>query len=341
LRHPNVVPIRSAGEILGHAYFVMPWIEGAPLDEYVQSRRLSLADRVELLIKIGGAVEHAHQRGVMHLDLKPSNVRVDLSGEPVVMDFGLARLAGGDTSDASIPGAGIAGTPAYMAPEQVRNRDDVDIRADVFMLGLLLYEVMAGQRARRSPEGGESRRTLDIALQPVRPIREAAPRVDAEMAAIVSTATALAPVDRYATAKAFSDDLQRYISGAPVQVMGRGLWYRFRKLSRKHLVAVLGAIAIIVILVMSASIFLEAKRFAEEASGKAGRVTEDLIRTTERLYEGRLAKVFDELARLNREMGNDESAEEYEEQAKLSRRRAQARPEPSLGEGASDFGSLP
>jgi hypothetical protein len=318
LRHPHVIPIRSAGEILGHAYYVMPWIEGQPLDEYVRQHQPSLRRRVELIAKICAAVDHAHKRGVMHLDLKPSNVRVDKAGEPVVMDFGLARLASKDGTDFVLPGLGVAGTPAYMAPEQVENREDVDTRTDVFMLGLLLHEILTGQRARAAEPQDGKRPSLDMALQRPAPVRSLAPGVGAELAAIVNMATAPRREARYQTAEALLHDLEQYLAGRPVEAMGDSLTYRLSKLTRQHLSVVVGLLAVMLILLTAVLVVREAQRYQDDAYQRAEEVKPALQRANER----RMARLYLELSEAYRQLGMHQLAEDYKLQAENLFRRA-------------------
>lgn len=316
LRHPNVIPIRSAGEIHGHAYYVMPWIEGAPLDEYARTKSLTVRQRVQLVSKICAAVDHAHKRGVMHLDLKPSNVRVDASGEPLVMDFGLARRAAEEADGDVGIFLGIAGTPAYMAPEQVDGLQDVDTRADVFMLGLLTFEVLCGRRA-RTPEAdaGDSFRALAAQAPP--PIRTCVPGVSAELACIVDKALSLRREARYQTAEALLDDLRRYLEGAPVRAMGDSLAYRFRKLSRRHLAGLFGIVAVVTLLIGAMIVTREAQRMVDEAYRRASYADHGRFLASERS----LARAYSQIAELHRKQGNAALAEDYALRAETLRKR--------------------
>ncbi len=258
LRHPNVITIRSDGQVNGHAYFVMPWIEGLTLDEYVKQTPLSYARKVELVAKICDAVHHAHQRGVMHLDLKPTNVRVDASGEPIVMDFGLARVTGADLSEPPGLALGVAGTPLYMAPEQIENRDDLDVRADVYGLGLLLYEVLVGRRAKGVQLTKSQRPTLEVAREVPPPPRAVDPKVPRELEAIALRAIEVERERRYPTARALYEDLLSYRQGRLVQAYAHRRWYRVRKrmhLHRERLVS-LGLITLVLGLGLAIRIYL-------------------------------------------------------------------------------------
>ena len=349
LRHPHVIPIRSAGEILGHAYFVMPWIEGIPLDQHISKRKPDIRQRLDLLIKICSAVDHAHKRGVMHLDLKPSNVLVDSSGEPMVMDFGLARLSTGETADGEGWGLGVAGTPAYMAPEQASDREDVDTRSDVFMLGLLLYEVLCGRRARHGSAEEAQHASLDLARQEPPPIRQAAPHLGTELAVITQTATAMDREKRYQTAKALLDDLERYRSGEPVRVMGEGFLYRMSKFSRKHLAVLVGVLAVALVVTSAMIVRRESQGMLEEAYGRGVLIDNERFQAEARLSErrrqriqqaqadmrslaGELAGVYQELADAYSQLGKLNQTQRCTAHAKEARKRADTTSRPTTSD---------
>ena len=151
--HPNIARIFDGGTTdRGHPFFVMELVKGVPLTRYCDDRKMPLNERLDLFVQVCGAVQHAHQKGIIHRDLKPGNLLVtEHDGKPVpkVIDFGLAKALGGSSvlTDHTLYTAygAAAGTPQYMAPEQVAiNALDVDTRTDIYALGVILYELLAG-----------------------------------------------------------------------------------------------------------------------------------------------------------------------------------------------------
>ncbi len=148
LRHIGIATIFEAGLEDGWQYISMERVEGPPLTDFAEQNLLSLRERLDLFSRVCNAVSYAHQRGVIHRDLKPSNILVVERGQPKVLDFGLARLSDASPDSALITRSGVFhGTLAYASPEQVRgDADAVDVRSDVYSLGVILHELLAGKR---------------------------------------------------------------------------------------------------------------------------------------------------------------------------------------------------
>ena len=146
LRHPNVISIFNSGETRdGLLYYAMDYVRGKQFDQYVRDKRLSLEELLRLFAVTCDAVQYAHQRGVIHRDLKPGNVLVDTDGAPKILDFGLAKLIASSANTVLSMNDQIMGTLRYMSPEQASgNHDEVDTRTDVYSLGVMLYESMTG-----------------------------------------------------------------------------------------------------------------------------------------------------------------------------------------------------
>ena len=261
LEHPGIVPVHEAGRWPnGDPYYVMKLVEGRTLKELIDERK-ALRERLALLphvIAIADAVGYAHSEGVIHRDLKPSNVIVGEFGETIVVDWGLARDRKRDYPEPApeqvvyAAGSGVStvsgkvvGTPAYMSPEQARG-EPVDERADVYAIGTVLYELLAG-----SPPHHDTtpQATLErVIAGPPRPLSALIPHVPSELATIVAKAMARSPDDRYANASLLAEDLRRFHCGKLVSAHSYTAWSLLRKKLSHHRGMVAMAIASLVAL---------------------------------------------------------------------------------------------
>jgi len=260
LDHPNIVRIYDAveGE---RPYLVMELVRGRTLDAALPE--LPLRERASVVERAARAVHAAHGRGVLHRDLKPSNVMLDADGRVVVMDFGLARIE----KDARLtrPGA-VVGTPLYMAPEQARgDHGAIDSRTDVYALGVMLYQAVAG-RAPWSGSVSDVYRQIATAEPP--PLRSANPDAPAELETICARAMAKGRGDRYATAEALAGDLRRFLAGEAIEARPLSAWTRVgRHLGRRRRIVAVSAGACA--LVAAAAALWTALHRAEERLGSA------------------------------------------------------------------------
>ncbi|MEZ5962213.1 MAG: serine/threonine-protein kinase [Planctomycetota bacterium] len=258
LNHPNIAKIFDAGLVPGgRPFFAMELIDGVAITTFARERRLDVRARVELLLPVCDAVTHAHRRGLIHRDLKPSNIlvrEVDGYGEPVVIDFGIAKaLDSTDPGRTALTAQGsLLGTPEYMSPEQAGAVEcpDVDSRTDVWSLGVVLYELLTGTLpiAIQSPPGPrveELRRALRE-CDPAPPSSRVAPStrrsVAGELDWIVLQALTTDRERRYGSVAELADDLRRHLRGEDVRAAPPSTLYRLRKaLSRHRVAAALGS----------------------------------------------------------------------------------------------------
>jgi serine/threonine protein kinase len=236
LRHPNIVTIRESGIAKGQYYFAMEYIEGLPLDEFAGSRELSLREKMVILYKICDAMTEAHQHGVIHRDLKPSNILIDSQGEPHIVDFGLAKLAGDvnpQTTSPTLTGE-LKGTLAYMSPEQATGRpEQVDVRTDVYALGVILYHMLTGRFPYDITGTAFDAMTVIKSADPVRP-RALVKRLDSDVEAIVLKALAKDPRERYQSAAEMTHDIRCWLDDRPIVARSVSTWYLLRKTMARH-----------------------------------------------------------------------------------------------------------
>jgi serine/threonine-protein kinase len=287
LEHPGIARLMDGAVTpAGVPWFAMEYVEGVPLDDYCDRHRLGVDERLRLFAQVCDAVQYAHRNLVAHRDLKPSNILVTESGQPKLLDFGIARLVAGGESPAD-DRTGIGPrllTPEYASPEQLRG-EPVSTATDVYSLGVTLYHLLTGQRPYR--HRGESRWELPGALlgPPERPSALAAAGNDAgetaaargttparlarrlagDLDAIVLKAMRPEPGQRYATAEQLAADLRRHASGLPVGARADTRWYRVRKFVSRHRAGVAASAAALVLLMGFAVVTrVQAMRIAAE-----------------------------------------------------------------------------
>ncbi|ANB18943.1 serine/threonine-protein kinase [Dokdonella koreensis] len=282
LSHPHIAALVDAGiGDAGQPWFAMEYIDGARITDWCDRRALDLPARARLFARVCRAVQFAHRNLILHRDIKPSNILVDAEGEPRLLDFGIAKLLDGTDAQQTQT---LAFTPAYAAPEQLRG-EPATTAGDVYQLGLVLYELAAGVPARRAHEVARARADDDTPLPRVdqafgaltvqapdgadRIARERGLGVErlrrslrGDLGRIVAKATAADPRERYDTAQALAEDLERWADGRPVAAHRGTFAYRLRKLVRRHRVAT--AIIALLALGLVASTLFAVHRAAEE-----------------------------------------------------------------------------
>src|SRR5215208_2258846 len=288
LDHPNITKVYDAGITEnGWPYFVMECVTGVPLGEYVNTHVLSLGERLKLFGQVCRAVQHAHQKGIIHRDIKPSNILVaTFENAPVckVIDFGIAKATGGDTGARLTQTGTNVGTPAYMSPEQALPSNlDVDTRSDIYSLGVVLYELLAGILPFETSLPAMRIMAHHIGVESVAPsVRVAAlpPETQARLAARCGTDApglvralkgdldwiTLKALEkerdrRYQTATELAADIERHLSHRPVSASPPRRMYLARKFVRRHRLGVaFAATTALLILGGAAAIVVQARR---------------------------------------------------------------------------------
>jgi tetratricopeptide (TPR) repeat protein len=232
--HPHVCQVYEVGELSGVPYIAMQWVKGSSLSNAASLSLLGLREKVEVMRDVAEGVHVAHRAGLIHLDLKPGNILLERKEgggwHPYLADFGLVQDSGRTPEPVPV------GTPPFTSPEQVMgDADRVDRRADVYGLGATLYTLLAGDPPFPGQDSPELREA--ILLQPPEPLLQRAPEVPSDLATIVSMAMAKHPQERYPSAQAFADDLQRFLDGEPVEARRPRVWHRWYARLRRHRLA--------------------------------------------------------------------------------------------------------
>ncbi len=255
LHHPGIAQIYEAGsaETPGgrQPFFAMELIHGLPLTQYANQRKLDIRQRLLLMIQICDAVQHAHQRGIIHRDLKPSNIVVEETGQPKILDFGLARATDCDAEATRQTDVGqILGTLAYMSPEQVlADPLALDTRSDVYALGVILYELLAGklpyQLSRQLPQAIRIIQETDP-----NPLSSVSRVFRGDIETIVTKALEKDKNRRYASAADLAGDIRRHLDDQPITAKPASTSYQLKKFARRHKALVTGVAAVFVALVL-------------------------------------------------------------------------------------------
>ena len=253
LDHPFIVPIHEIGQSNGSCYFSMQLVEGGQLDQVVKREPMPSRPAAELIAKLARTVHHAHQRGILHRDIKPGNILLDAEGDPHLTDFGLARLL--ETESSVTRTTEALGTPSYMAPEQARgDNTQLSSATDVYGLGAVLYQLLTGYPPFLGDTTYETIR-LVLDTDPRQP-RLLNPKVDRDLATICLKCLEKDPKQRYPSALALAEDLEHWLRDEPTQARRAGILLRTNKwIRRKPLAAALVVSLVALAAVISSNIW--------------------------------------------------------------------------------------
>lgn len=314
LDHAHIARILDGGTTPeGQPYVVMEYVDGNPIDAWCREQRLGVRARATLFLDVLSAVDAAHRALIVHRDIKPANVMVSRQGEVKLLDFGIAK-----SLDGSIRGAATVGergplTPDYASPEQLAGKP-LTTACDVYSLGLVLYELLTGRRAYAHGDRTLAEIERDISQHPPsapstnidperlaiapRELREWRRRLAGDLDRVLLKALEPEPAQRYGSARAFADDLQRWLDGRPVEARAGGALYRMRKLAGRNRLAFGAAVAVVLALAGGFAVAAyqgSVARAQADRAERANRFLLDMIGDADLLVSGRMPTLVDAL----------------------------------------------
>ena len=289
LQDPGIAQVFEAGSAATEQglqpFFAMEFIQGKPLTDYAYKQRLGIRERLELIAKICDAVHHAHQKGVIHRDLKPGNILVNNSGQPKILDFGVSRVIGADIQTVTLQTTAgqLLGTIAYMSPEQITsNPHKLDKRSDVYSLGVILYELMTGRVPIDVSNKGLPQAARAIVEEEPEPLHMVNRAYRGDVETIVTKALEKDKGRRYQSAADLAADIRRYLSDEPIAARPVTTLYQLRKFARRNKALVGGILVAFVALLIG---FIGTASQATRATHERNRAREAERLAGERLLQ--------------------------------------------------------
>lgn len=270
LDHENVCKVHEVGDVDGRLYIAMQYLRGKSLN--AAASEMNLDEKVRVIKRVAEGVHEAHRAGLIHRDLKPANIMVEQNEEghwiPCIMDFGLARVQ----ESAGMTASGlIMGSPDYMSPEQARGEvTTLDRRSDVYSLGATFYELLCGKRLFDETTGIQV--ILNVLNEDPAPLRERDKTLPQDLETIVMKCLEKDPERRYPSARALSEDLQKYLDGDPISAHPAGFFYRIRKKAAKHKALAAAILGSAIVVLVSLAVMIRAQLHAREQARLAQRV---------------------------------------------------------------------
>ena len=315
LQHPGIAQIFEAGTAdTGYGpqpFLAMECLKGLPLHEYVRVHRPGMRDRLALMVKVCEGVQHAHQKGVIHRDLKPGNILVDESGQPKILDFGIALATDPDTQEEAASRDSpkqVAGTIPYMSLEQLKgDANELDTRTDVYALGVIAYQILSGRLPYDLQEVSAAEAVVIISAQEPTPLGTLDKACRGDLETIVSKALGGDKAQRYQSASDLAADIRRYLADQPILAHPPSAMYQFHKFARRHNALAGGLATALVALVLGVGGMwwglLKAERQVKITDAALHFVKEDLLAAADPKRQGRDVTVREALDAASENVG--------------------------------------